>query len=109
MLEQKGISCTARHVLDYKTPYLIAQHIEKIDEIDYDSVEGEVNLLPIQSFFFDQINIDSFTQEFVLKANVKLDKDILKDALNNLSNVHDMLRAIYSFDENHDPISIFDL
>ena len=109
LLEQKGISCTARHVLDYKTPYLIAQHIEKIDEIDYDSVEGEVNLLPIQSFFFDQINIDSFTQEFVLKANVKLDKDILKDALNNLSNVHDMLRAIYSFDENHDPISIFDL
>ena len=35
---------------------------------------------------------------------MKLDKDILQDALNNLSNVHDMLRAIYSFDENHDPI-----
>ena len=104
LLEKNNLSCTATSILNHKTPYLIAQNIKKSDEKDYDSIEGEVDLHPIQNFFFSQVNKDKFTQEFVLKVNMHLGRDILQESLNALSNVHDMLRATYGFDENDKPI-----
>ncbi|WP_296889690.1 non-ribosomal peptide synthetase, partial [uncultured Methanobrevibacter sp.] len=105
LLRENGIHCTAKVILDYKTPYLIAQNIsEGIEKISYDAVEGVVDLLPIQKYFFKQININNYTQEFVLKANRALDLDILQRAFDELCNVHDMLRAVYKFDNDGNPI-----
>ncbi|WP_407422907.1 amino acid adenylation domain-containing protein [Methanobrevibacter sp.] len=104
LLEKDGISCSARDILNYKTPYLIAKNIQTVESISYDAVEGNVNLLPIQEYFFDQINKDNFTQSFVLKLKEKIDKNILQESFNELCNIHDMLRANYSFDENGNPI-----
>ncbi|MBR2556898.1 MAG: hypothetical protein IKE95_00790, partial [Methanobrevibacter sp.] len=68
LLEKNSISCSAKDILNYKTPYLIAQHVnENIEITSYDVVEGSVDLLPIQKYFFDQINLNNFTQQFVLK------------------------------------------
>ncbi len=98
LLEKNHISCSARDILNYKTPYLIAQNVEEITKISYDVTEGEVDLLPIQSYFFDQVNRNDFSQEFILKSNVKLNLDTLQRAFDELSNIHDMLRATYKCD-----------
>ena len=101
LLREKEIFCIARDILNYKTPYLIAQHVnENIDNVSYNPVEGAVDLHPIQKYFFNQININNYTQEFVLKANMNLDINILQRAFDELTNVHDMLRAVYNFDKN---------
>ena len=104
-LQKYHISCSAKDILSYKTPYLISQHV-KIDNSpqSYEHIEGRVDLLPIQSYFFDQINENTFTQQFVLKINGDLDITILQDSLDELVNIHDMLRAVYKFDEDNNPI-----
>ena len=104
LLEKKNISCTARDILVYKTPYLIAQNVKSSENIVYEPVEGEVDLLPIQSYFFDKIAIDNYTQNFVLKANRDLELDILQKTLDELTNIHDMLRASYQFDDDNNPV-----
>ena len=104
LLERNGISCTARDILNYKTPYLIAQNVETVTKESYDSTDGEVSLLPIQSYFFDQVNSDEFSQEFILKSKVSLDLDILQEAFDELSNVHDILRATYKYGVNNNII-----
>ena len=98
LLNKSGVSCTASDVLNYKTPHLIAQHAgEAIRKDTYDAVEGVVDLLPIQSYFFDQINKNCFSQQYVLKSARDLNKNILQKALDKLINIHDMLRASYKF------------
>ncbi|WP_407432460.1 amino acid adenylation domain-containing protein, partial [Methanobrevibacter sp.] len=105
LLEKESISCDAKDILKYKTPYLIAKHVRKdIDANDYDSTEGIVDLLPIQSYFFDQVNLDNFSQKFVLEVNEKLELHILQKAIDELCNIHDMLRAVYRFDDNNNPV-----
>ena len=102
LLEKDGVSCSARDILNYKTPYLIAQHIDDNIEItSYGAVEGVVDLLPIQSYFFDQVNLNNFTQHFVLKFNTDVDVGILQKSLDELINLHDMLRTVYRFDDGN--------
>ncbi|MBO7695980.1 MAG: AMP-binding protein, partial [Methanobrevibacter sp.] len=100
LLERNGISCKAHDILSYKTPYLIAQNVEKVKKISYGPTVGNVDLLPIQSYFFDQIGLNDFTQDFVLKSKVDLDLNILQEAFDELCNVHDMLRATYKYENN---------
>ena len=102
LLEKNSIHCSARDILNYKKPYLIAQHVnENIETIHYDTMEGVVDLLPIQSYFFDQVNLNNYAQEFVLKFNVDCDRDILQKSFNELCNIHDMLRAHYKIINNN--------
>jgi NRPS condensation-like uncharacterized protein len=64
-------------------------------------MEGIVDLLPVQSYFFDQVNLNNYAQEFVLKFNVDCDRDILQKSFNELCNIHDMLRAHYKIINNN--------
>lgn len=100
LLQKNDISCSARDILNYKTPYMIAQNIENVCKISHDSVEGDVDLLPIQSYFFNHINKNEYSQHFLLKSSQNLDANILQESLNELINLHDMLRASYKLDEN---------
>ena len=101
LLQKNGISCSARDIINYQTPYLIAQNIQKASYVSYENVEGKVDLLPIQSFFFDKININQYSQEYILKSKVELDIDILQKAFNEVSKTHDMLRAVYRYENNN--------
>ena len=56
LLQKNGISCSARDILSYQTPFLIAQNVHDVNQVSYSHVEGEVDLLPIQSYFFDKID-----------------------------------------------------
>ncbi|WP_407432946.1 condensation domain-containing protein, partial [Methanobrevibacter sp.] len=100
LLEKNNIFCSARDILNYKTPYLIAQNVEKVIRKSYDPTEGEVSLLPIQSYFFDQINNDGYSQNFILKSKIDLDLDTLQYAFNELFNIHDLLRSSYKYKDD---------
>lgn len=77
LLEKNNISCTARDILNYKTPYLIAENIGATESVSYDAVEGSVDLLPIQKHFFSQISDNEFSQYFILKSSQKINAGIL--------------------------------
>ena len=98
ILQKNAVSCNAKDILSFKTPYLIAQNISDISHVSYDAVEGEVELLPIQRYFFNQVNSNEFSQSFILKSNADLDLSILQKAMDELTNVHDMLRASFRYD-----------
>jgi amino acid adenylation domain-containing protein len=101
LLQKNNINVTAKDILTYKTPYLIAQNVEKASGVSYDSTVGEVELLPIQSYYFNQVNDDAFTQQYLLKSAIDLDLDLLQNAFDELCNVHDMLRASYKRNEGN--------
>ncbi len=104
-LQKNSIACTARDILKYKTPYLIAQNIVEFeDDISYGAVQGEIDLLPIQSYFFDRISKNDFSQQFILKTKENIDVNILQKSLEELFNIHDMLRAVYNYDDKDNPI-----
>ena len=130
LLQNQNISCNPRDILNYKTPYLIAQNIkDKTEYSNYSNLEGEeekssysnlkgeeeksnysnlkdksndynssFDLLPIQSYFFDQINRNDYTQEFILESTIDLDIDLLQAALDELTNLHEMLRAKFTLE-----------
>ena len=100
LLWKRGISCSARDISTFKTPYVIAKNVENDIEVSYEAIEGAVDLLPIQSYFFDKINKNQFTQEFILKSKEDLSLEILQNAFDELCNIHDMLRARYKVDDN---------
>ena len=52
----------------------------------------------IQSYFFDQINRNDYTQEFILESTIDLDIDLLQAALDELTNLHEMLRAKFTLE-----------
>ena len=104
LLQKEGITCNARDIINYQTPFSIAQNIQEIKHVSYDETEGEVDLLPIQSYFFDKVNANEYSQEYILKSNFKLDKDILQKAFDGVSKTHDMLRATYRHDDGCKPI-----
>lgn len=96
LLQNEGIYCNSRDILNFKTPRIIAQNIQGEVNISYDAVEGLVNLHPMQSYFFDKINRNNFAQEFILKSKVDLDISTLQKAFDELTDLHDMLRATFT-------------
>ena len=45
--------------------------------------------------------MNNYTQQFVLKFNVDVEIDILQKSLDELTNIHDMLRAVYRFEDGN--------
>ena len=100
LLQNEGILCNPRDILNYKTPYMIAQNVMDGAEVDYETVEGIFDLHPIQNYFFDQVNRHDYTQEFILESAIDLDIHLLQKALDELTNLHDMLRAKFHVKED---------
>ena len=98
LLQNEGIACSPRDILSYKTPYLIAKNASDETDISHDSVEGNVDLLPIQKHFFEEINRNDFVQKFILESKTDLDINVLQNALDKLMDIHDMLRASFEME-----------
>ena len=96
VLQNEGIFCSFSDILNYKTPHLIAENMEVGAEVLYDSFEGIMDLLPIQNYFFDEIKRNNYTQEFILESKRDLDINILQKSLDELTDMHDMLRASFN-------------
>ncbi len=103
LLQNEGIFSSPRDILNYKTPYLIAQNVADKKDSSYESAEGIFDLLPIQNYFFDYIKRNDYTQEFILESKMDLDINLIQKALDELTNLHDMLRVKFS-SENGNPM-----
>lgn len=96
-----------KQIFDAKTIKGIALLIDEADEVQIRAEEGEltgeVKLLPIQKWFFEEYHSSHFNQAFALQLpeNVVLDK--LKSALVKLVNYHDALRLTFK-----DGIQLYD-
>ena len=101
LLQNEGISCNPRDILNYKTPYLIGQNAGDVCDVSYESVKGRFDLLPIQSYFFDEINRNDYTQQFILESKTDLNYDILQKALDEVINLHDMLRVKFDIKDGN--------
>jgi non-ribosomal peptide synthase protein (TIGR01720 family) len=100
---QRGIYFNVKDVFNYLTIADLAsvartQEDNPILKPDQNTVEGEVALTPIQSWFFDRNlqNKNHYNQAILLEALSPLKPDFLNQALNLLISHHDALRFRYS-------------
>ncbi len=91
---------TIKQIFAAKTIKNLSQYIGKAKEVEVLSEQGEltgeVKLLPIQKWFFEDFNSNYFNQSFAISLPKDIDLDRLKKALIDLVNYHDALRL--SFD-----------
>ncbi|MFP3324813.1 condensation domain-containing protein, partial [Planococcus sp. SIMBA_160] len=100
-LAQEGYTIQPRDVFEKQTISQLARAMKKADvSVSYDQspITGDVRLLPIQSWFFEQsmTNQDywNLSAHFEFKQSVPLKQ--LTQVLSKLVDHHDMLRAAYT-------------
>ncbi|WP_162034234.1 non-ribosomal peptide synthetase, partial [Chryseobacterium potabilaquae] len=103
-----SLSLSVKEVFTYRTVYHLSEllesrkHVEGLSLITEQGIlEGEVSLLPIQEWFFHEVELgEHFTsfhhwnQSFMIHVP-ELDIDILKQSLLQLVEKHDALRLYY--------------
>ena len=97
-LFEKGISVKAKDVLTYHTPRQISQHAKMADKDNaymQGIVTGELDLLPIHSWFFNLRleNMDYYNQSVLLTLNREINVGLLSMAFKKLVAQHDGLRV----------------
>lgn len=98
VLRSKGIVVTVATVMKEKTVRAIAATVEQETkiEINQSNWSGWVENSAIEQFFFDlKLPVPHhYNQSIMLRALKRLDKGILKNALETVTTQHDMLRAV---------------
>lgn len=88
-----------KQIFDAKTVQNIVKLIDKAKEIEVLNEQGEltgdVKLLPVQEWFFEEYNTSYFNQAFAISLPENLDLARLKQALIDLVNYHDALRISF--------------
>ncbi|MBL4647968.1 MAG: amino acid adenylation domain-containing protein, partial [Gammaproteobacteria bacterium] len=104
-LRQAGYTCNVKAIFAHRTVEQLAQHLASeqaaIETYTEQGVlEGTFDLLPIQSWFFDQVEAQHFNaphhwnQSFLVKVPA-LDREQLQSCIAQLAAHHDMLRVTY--------------
>jgi non-ribosomal peptide synthase protein (TIGR01720 family) len=93
---QAGLRLTPRQMFEYQTIAELSAFINLSDEVELEQklVIGRIPLTPIQSYFFEQCQIDihHFNQSVVLQSKERIDLSLLKETVNQLLIHHDGLR-----------------
>lgn len=88
-----------KQIFASKTIREISSVITEIKEVDILSEQGiltgEVSMLPVQKWFFEEYNSSYFNQAFAIKLPHDVDVNRLKISLIQLVNYHDALRLIF--------------
>lgn len=88
-----------KQIFESKTIREISRIIDEIKGIEIvneqGELAGEVKLLPIQQWFFEEFNSPHFNQVFAIKLPNNVDVERLKSALIDLVNYHDALRLTF--------------
>lgn len=104
-----------KQIFASKTVREISSVITEINEIDILSEQGiltgEVNMLPVQKWFFEEYNSSYFNQAFAIKLPNNVDVNRLRISLAQLVNYHDALRLIFKngIQEYAEPVGEVDL
>lgn len=100
ILFDKGVDINIDDILKLNTPKEIAKTVKNKRTLNYKKTEGKIGLLPIQSYYFEKLNDNKFSQLFIVESNEVLDIERLQNAFNELTKYQDILRAIYKKDKN---------
>ncbi|BEV02807.1 amino acid adenylation domain-containing protein [Chryseobacterium gambrini] len=99
-LRQQGYTLKVEHILQYPILDEMSNHIiSEVSTIEQSVVSGNINLTPIQRYFFENeefINKNYNNQSVVLKSTERISASILEDCIEQLIIHHDALRMIYS-------------
>ena len=103
-LFDKNISVNVKDILTYQTIEQLCLHAEITDgttQYEQGIVEGEVELNPIQGWFFEQDfkNPHFYNQSVLLKFKKPINKEILQKTFKVLIKHHDGLRLNYSHEK----------
>jgi amino acid adenylation domain-containing protein/non-ribosomal peptide synthase protein (TIGR01720 family) len=101
-IRQLGFNCRVKDILTYKTISRLAAYLDSnTDRIEIQSEQGllagEVGMLPIQQWFFDNVDNGQFTeynhwnQSFLIRVP-ELNQEKLTTAIQELISYHDALR-----------------
>ncbi|MEQ8169668.1 MAG: amino acid adenylation domain-containing protein, partial [Candidatus Eremiobacterota bacterium] len=97
----EGIPVTASQLLRHPTIAKISEEIEKklSPQAEKGMLKGEVPLLPVQEWFFEQEleNVNHFNQSLLFTLKQPGDNEIIEKALNILVNHHDGLRLRFRY------------
>lgn len=103
-LNEEGILLSAKNILTYHTITQISLKAEKagVNQYEQGLVEGERNLTPIESWFFEQRfqNPDYYNQSVLLRLHKKIDLGHLQLAFERIVAHHDGLRLNYNPEKN---------
>lgn len=112
-LNQKKLSVRVKDILTYQTIKDLCLNVDFYSDIktySQETLEGNVELLPIHNWFMNQDfnNPNHFNQSVMLKLNKDIEANTLKSAFKVLINHHDGLRINYNksanilyYNENH--------
>ncbi|MEQ9810562.1 amino acid adenylation domain-containing protein [Streptococcus jiangjianxini] len=99
------VSIPVNEVFDAKNIKNLAKKVIKKDKSDVISEQGfltgEVNLLPIQEWFFNNNFSECFNQGFGIKLPKDVNLEKLKHSLKDLINYHDSLRIYFKNDKQY--------
>ncbi|MEC1406796.1 fengycin non-ribosomal peptide synthetase FenC [Bacillus halotolerans] len=100
-LAVEGWSMTIQDLFRYPTVHELSGHITPlISQAEQRPIEGEADLTPIQSRFFDQRHAfrDHYNQSVMLFSEKGFHADALRQALRKLTEHHDALRMVFTQD-----------
>lgn len=88
-----------KQIFEAKTIREISRILEEQKEVEIINeqgvLSGEVKLLPVQEWFFEEYNSSYFNQTFAIKLPTNVDIERLEAALVELVNYHDALRLTF--------------
>ncbi|MEQ8223849.1 MAG: amino acid adenylation domain-containing protein, partial [Candidatus Eremiobacterota bacterium] len=97
----EGIPVTASQLLRYPTIARISEEIKKktLPQAEKGILKGEVPLLPVQEWFFEQKfeDVNHFNQSLLFTLKQDGDREIIEKTLNMLVNHHDGLRLRFRY------------
>lgn len=101
--KRAGLRLTPKQIFEYQTIAELALHANcKVQpEAEQDAVTGEIPLLPIQRWFFENVNVERhhFNQSVLLSLTHKPEQTRLEMVLNLLLEHHDALRLRFKHED----------
>ncbi|MDQ0416436.1 amino acid adenylation domain-containing protein/non-ribosomal peptide synthase protein (TIGR01720 family) [Croceifilum oryzae] len=101
-LNSYSLKLEVKHLLQHPTIQELAKYVKaKKVEISQGLVEGEVNLSPIQEWFFERDFVDRhhWNQAMMMRHEGRLDPDIVEQVFQKIVDHHDALRMRYRFED----------
>ena len=97
-LQKFNINVKIQDILRYQTISEISKFVEYSNQkIDQGHVEGNVNLTPIQKWFFEEnvSTMNHFNQSVMLYSKNGFNVEAVKNVFNKILSHHDALRMVY--------------